>query len=111
MHFAVFRTISLIILFSVAALAQSPAKWSLSTDAKGPMLANGDAFKANVKADIETGWHLYALEQPEGGPIATTIKFSEGAPFEITGKIESPKPVTKVDPLFIGLDGKALVTK
>ena len=111
MHFAVFRTISLIILFSVAALAQSPAKWSLSTDAKGPMLANGDAFKANVKADIETGWHLYALEQPEGGPIATTIKVSEGAPFEITGKIESPKPVTKVDPLFIGLDGKALVTK
>src|SRR5205814_5116496 len=68
-------------------------------------------LNASLKAEIEKGWHLYALEQPEGGPIATTIKVTEGVPFLIDGKIVSPKTIVRQDPLFTGLDGKPLVTK
>ena len=74
------------------------------------MLTKDQAIKAVLKADIDPGWHLYALDQPKGGPIATTIKIAEGTPFEITGNIESPKPEVKPDPNFI-VDGKPLETR
>jgi thiol:disulfide interchange protein DsbD len=92
-------------------LAQNPSSWSLSSDKQEKELKSGEAITANLKADIESGWHLYALEQPKGGPIATTIKVSEGSPFEIAGKITSPKPIQKIEELFVGEDGKPLETK
>jgi len=108
---SVFRLIIAIIFLSIAGLAQNPAAWSLSSESSGRSLKSGALFNANLKAEIEPGWHLYALEQPEGGPVATTVKITEGQPFEIAGKIESPKPITKTDPLFTGADGKPLDTK
>src|SRR5258708_6378161 len=111
MYRSVFRITFFVVLLSVAAAAQNPAKWTVSSDAKDKTLKAGDPFKAALKAEIEAGWHLYALEQPEGGPIATTIKITEGQPFEISGKIESPKPIVRQDALFTGTDGKPLQTK
>lgn len=107
----ILRTLIAITLFSVSAFAQNPAKWSLSSDTKESTLKAGSTAKAALKAEIESGWNLYALEQPEGGPIATTINISEGSSFEISGKIESPKPKVKLDELFTGFDGKPLETK
>ncbi|MEJ7624638.1 MAG: cytochrome c biogenesis protein CcdA [Pyrinomonadaceae bacterium] len=91
--------------------AQEPAKWTLSTDRPAATLKSGDSIQANLQANIEAGWKLYALEQPEGGPIATTIKVTEGLPFALGGKIVSPKPTVETDELFVGMDGKALETK
>ena len=108
---AVFKIVFTVILFSSAGFAQNPAKWSLSSDSKDKTLKSADIIKAELKAAIESGWHLYALEQPEGGPVATTIKITEGKTFEISGEIASPKPTEKTDPLFTGLDGKPLQTK
>ncbi len=108
---AVFSIVFAVIIFSTAVFAQNPAKWSLSSTSKDKTLKSGDVFKADLKAEIESGWHLYALEQPAGGPVATTIKITEGKTFEISGKIESPKPTLKIDPLFTGGDGKPLETK
>lgn len=98
-------------LLAISATAQSPAKWSLGLDPKAAQLENHGRIKLSLKVEIDKGWHLYALEQPEGGPIATTIKVTEGKPFKIDGKIESPRSTVKQDPLFTGTDGKALVTK
>ena len=99
-----------VLVLAVGGFAQNPAKWSLSSEAKGRPLTSGETFNAELKADIEPGWHLYALEQPAGGPIATTIKVTQGKPFEITGKIESPKPTIKADPNF-PVNGKPLETQ
>ncbi len=91
----------LILVLPVFVLAQNPAKWSLESDAKGKSLKAGEKFKAALRAEIEDGWHLYALEQPEGGPIATTVKVAENVPFIIEGKIATtPEPVTEFDPNF-----------
>jgi thiol:disulfide interchange protein DsbD len=81
-------------------LAQNPTKWSLESDAKGKTLKKDETFKAKLKAEIEGDWHLYAVEQPEGGPFPTKITVSENVPFEINGKIETTAPITKFDPNF-----------
>lgn len=107
-----FRVLLFGVVLASAVLAQNPSAWSLTSDAKGRSLVSGELIKADLKAEIESGWKLYALEQPAGGPIATTIKISQGAPFEIAGQVvSSPKPKQEVDELFVGEDGKPLVTK
>lgn len=96
---------------SVAAVAQNPTKWSIESDAKGKQLKTGETVTIQLKAEIEGDWHLYSLEQPKGGPIATTIKVTEDGQFEIHGKIgETPAPKVQPDPNFI-IDGKPLETK
>ncbi|MGB7208254.1 MAG: cytochrome c biogenesis protein CcdA [Pyrinomonadaceae bacterium] len=100
----------LFLLLPLAALGQNPAKWTLESDAKSRSLKSSESVNVTLKAEVEPGWHLYALDQPAGGPIATTIKIAEGRPFEILGDIRSPKPKTAPDPNFI-VDGKPLETK
>ena len=89
-----------VLLAAVGAIAQNPARWSLHSDAQGKKMTANLNFKAELKADIEPGWHLYALEQPAGGPIATTISVTKDKPFTLDGKIDSPEPKTKFDPNF-----------
>ena len=38
-----------------------------------------------VTATLEEGWHLYAISQKPGGPIATRIKVSEDSPRQVAG--------------------------
>jgi thiol:disulfide interchange protein len=90
----------LILVLPVFALAQNPARWSLESGAKGKSLKQGEKFKAALKAEIEDGWHLYALEQPDGGPVPTTVKVGENVPFILEEKVTTPTPVTKFDPNF-----------
>lgn len=104
--FIKFRPQVLIILFTailmlpVISFAQNPVSWSLESNAKGKTLKSGEKIQAKLKAKIEGNWHLYAVEQPEGGPFPTQITIVENLPFEIDGKITSPEPITKFDPNF-----------
>lgn len=99
-----------ILLLPIAALAQNPTKWSLDSDVEDRAVTQGESFKAVLTAEIEADWHLYALDQPIGGPVATTIKIAEGRLFEIVGEVESPKPIVEPDPNFL-VDDKPLETK
>ncbi|HEV8157409.1 MAG TPA: cytochrome c biogenesis protein CcdA, partial [Pyrinomonadaceae bacterium] len=108
------RKLKFIIIFllvvPVVSLAQNPTKWSLESDAKGKTFRKDEIFKAKLKAEIEDGWHLYAVEQPEGGPFPTKITLADNAPFVIDGKIESANPIVKPDLNFL-VDDKPLETK
>lgn len=88
------------LLFPVLTFGQNPVSWSLESDAKSKTLKAEEKFKAKLKAKIEGVWHLYAVEQPEGGPFPTKITVSENLPFQLDGKTESPAPITKFDPNF-----------
>lgn len=96
----VFQLCCVIFLFAICVLGQNPTKWSLESDAKGKTLQTNENFSAKLKAEVEGDWHLYALEQPAGGPVATTIKVPEGKPFKINGEITAPEPITEFDPNF-----------
>ena len=104
------RFLAVIVLLAAAAFGQNPTKWTLESDWKGKDVKAGEAVKAVLKTEVEPGWHLYSLDQPKGGPIATTIKVAEGSQYEISGKIETPAPKVQPDPNFI-VDGKALETE
>ncbi len=90
----------LVLLLSFSALAQNPVSWSLESDAKGKSFKADEKFSAKLKANIEGEWHLYAVEQPSGGPFPTKITVVENLPFAIEGKTVSPEPITKFDPNF-----------
>jgi thiol:disulfide interchange protein len=108
MHiFAFSKRLLQIIFFSlvmtalpVISLAQNPITWNLDSEAKGKSLKADEAFKVKLNATLEEGWHLYALEQPAGGPIATKISLPNDSPFKLDGKIISQNPKTAFDPNF-----------
>lgn len=77
----------------------NPAKWSLKVENQGKKLVKDDNFIALLSVEIEKGWHLYALEKIDGGPIPTRIVLTENQPFEL-GKIEFPPPVETDDTVF-----------
>ena len=92
--------VAAIFTLPIISFAQNPVSWLLESDAKGKTLQTGEKFQAKLKAKIEGEWHLYAVEQPEGGPYPTKITVAENLPFELDGKIISPAPITKFDPNF-----------
>lgn len=77
----------------------NPVKWSLAVEETLKPPNKGDVFNVVLKAEIEKGWHLYALEKTEGGPIATRIFLADETLFEL-GKIEAPKPLEFDDTSF-----------
>ncbi len=89
-----------VLVLPLVSFAQAPVSWSLESVAKGKTLKAEEKIKAKLKANIEGNWHLYAVEQPEGGPFPTKITIPEILPFKIDGKIESSEPITKFDPNF-----------
>ncbi len=93
-------TFILVVLSVLGVSAQNPVSWTLEFEPKGKPAAVGKTFKVRLKATIEAPWHLYAVEQPDGGPIPTTITTSAPETFAIDGKITSPKPITKFDENF-----------
>ena len=96
----VLSSLFFIFFFVVTGFAQNPVTWSLQSDPKGKPAENLKSFKVRLSAAIEAPWHLYAVEQPEGGPIPTTITSAAPEAFAINGKITSPPPVTKFDENF-----------
>lgn len=89
-----------ILILPAISFAQNPVSWSLESTAKGKTADTVETFKVKLKANIEGDWHLYAVEQPEGGPFPTKISATESVPFQIAGNITSPAPITKFDPNF-----------
>ncbi len=101
--------ILILLAIPIVASGQNPTKWSLAPGPVNERLSSGDEASVKLNVKIEPGWHLYALDQPAGGPIPTTIKITEGTPFELRD-VTSPPPISKPDPLFI-VEGKPLETR
>ncbi len=99
-----------ILILPLFSFAQNPVSWSLESGAKGKTLKAGEKIKARLEANIEGKWHLYAVEQPEGGPFPTKITIAENLPFAIEGNTSSPAPITRFDPNF-NLDTKFFAEK
>lgn len=73
-----------------------PVKWSTSAER-----ISDTEYKLISKASIAPGWHLYAQQVPDDGPIATlfTYKITEGN-FKLIGITEEGEGKTIDDPIF-----------
>ena len=79
---------------------KEPIKWVLKANLPDKPLKPGEKFTLELTAAIESGWHLYAQEQEEGGPTPTRINMPSEQPFEQAGTIESSEPKVAMDPNF-----------
>lgn len=87
--------------FATAA-TPTPATWSVQGPAKA--VAPGSTFALRLTAAIQPGWHLYALEEPDGGPLPTVIGLSEGDPLTLLDVTE-PDPHKVLDPVTSAIAG------
>jgi thiol:disulfide interchange protein len=81
------------------ARAQDPIHWTLTFSSKDPVLP-GKRIDATLTAKIDKGWHLYALEEPAGGPLPTVIVVATPKPFALAGPIGVPPGTRAFDPNF-----------
>ena len=81
-------------------LPKEPIRWSIKAELPDRPLKPGEQFTVRLTAVIEEHWHLYGLEQAEGGPIPTRIVLPGDQPFEQAGRIEAAEPKTEMDPNF-----------
>lgn len=87
-----------VVCVALGAAAQS-AKWRttvrMTSDTEGVV---------TVKAIIPEGFHLYGMEMPEGGPVATSLDFTASAGVRMLGTTGfTPQPATARDDAF-GMD-------
>jgi hypothetical protein len=90
--------LTLLFASTAFAAAQVPgtAKWEASVQ---PASAQG-LLVVNVTAQIEKGWHIYALSQAPGGPTPLRIAVEPGAPYQVAGSIEGTVPQKHHDASF-----------
>lgn len=87
-----------LVFASLVSAAENPVAWTVKAPSKA--VANGQKTTLLLVAEIKPGWHLYALDLPEGGPIPTEISLASGQPFELAGAVEAPKAHSIFDPNF-----------
>jgi len=66
-----------------------PIKWNIQ-------LKPGGSYQEIVfKASIESGWHLYHMDLPDGGPVPTTFHFEKTEGAKLIGKTTATSKVIK----------------
>lgn len=83
-------------LIAINAQILDPVKWTIKMI---PVEAN--EFDISFQAKLDAGWHLYDMNLPEGGPIATTFTFEKTEGVELVGDvIATSRPIKKHDISF-----------
>ena len=74
----------------------NPVSWSFEKKQ-----VDGNLYELLFKATIDENWHLYGLNIPEGGPIATSVNFNDSENYTLEGS-PTPEPRAKIkhDPSF-----------
>src|SRR5262249_6382960 len=81
-----------------ASADEIPVTWSVKSVAR-KAVTRGMSVTVRLGATIQSGWHLYGLDEPEGGPTATQISLADDHGYEL-GSIGSAKPIELMDPNF-----------
>jgi DsbC/DsbD-like thiol-disulfide interchange protein len=76
-----------------------PVQWTFTASARdSSSMHEGATAVAHLHAQIQHGWHVYALDQGPGGPVPMRISVPERQPFAIDGDIVAPTPKRAFDP-------------
>ncbi len=84
---------------SAADISTETVQWIASVVPAGPVKYGGTAT-LELSAEVQKGWHVYALTQPEGGPTALRISLDENDVAQIAGTPLGTVPERKHDPSF-----------
>ena len=89
-------------LSCVAAAAQGsvqPVSWSISA-VPGASSKPGSHLTLNLTAHIDDGWHVYALNQAEGGPTPLRVTADPNGIVQLAGTPCGSSPIKKHDSSF-----------
>jgi len=93
------RALLLLLLVSGAKLfsqVQDPVSWSFKYDKTGE-----NTYEVVMTAGIDQGWHMYSMDIPAGGPIATSFAFETATGYSVAGNVYAvTKPEVKFDQSF-----------
>lgn len=81
---------------TVGAYAQSIIAWEFTGKKTGKNEAT-----LYFTAIIDEGWHLYSMQQEEGGPVPTSIELESSNQYEVVGKIIEPTPLKELSSIFM----------
>jgi Disulphide bond corrector protein DsbC len=79
--------------------APQPVQWKALLVAEA-RVKQGARVSIDVTGKVDEGWHVYALTQPSGGPIALRVSLDENAVAESHGPITGTEPIKRKDPSF-----------
>lgn len=84
--------LTLVLLGCLSAVSQiiTPLTWKMSLE-----MANEREGSMRFKATVEEGWHFYALQMPDDGPLATQFEFERLDGVELVGGITPSRPATE----------------
>ena len=89
-----------------SAQVYDPVTWDFGYEKTGDK-----QYELVFTASVETNWHIYAMDLPDGGPIPTSFTFDTVPGFKFDGKAyEVTKPVEVLDEAF-GFKIKTFSTK
>lgn len=89
--------VSILSVLLACAQMVDPIQWN----AKVSVDDDQHAGKVVLSANVESGWHLYALSLPEGGPNPTIIKFETTPGIKLNGELQpSASATVAVDMIF-----------
>jgi len=86
-----------LISIALAEPAPNPVHWSCQAPQRP--LRSGATFTVKLLARIDPGWHLYGLEQDEGGPFPAKISLADDAILRL-GSVHASKPIEFFDTNF-----------
>ena len=92
-------TVFTLFISSLTLLSQvyDPVKWNFASTKK-----SGNVYELRFTANIQKGWHMYGLNIPEGGPVATSFNFENDSLLPFKGKITPViKPLVEFDSTFM----------
>jgi hypothetical protein len=99
-------TVLLVACVSSFSQIQAPVKWDYSAKK-----ISSTMYEVHLTANIGGKWHLYSQTTPDGGPVQTSIKFSNNPLVVLQGPAkEVGKLQQKHEPLF-GVDVKQFAGK
>lgn len=74
-----------------------PVEWEFSTRA-----LDKDTYEVIMTASMEHPWHIYSQFMEDGGPVPTTITFTENPAIQLIGEAkEDGIPIEKYEDVFM----------
>lgn len=85
---------TLFVLIATASRSYSetpnPVVWAVQSAPHGSVKP-GSRFSIKIIGTIQPGWHIYAMEEPDGSPMATQVGITESDPARVL-RITASKP-------------------
>ncbi|WP_452223553.1 cytochrome c biogenesis protein CcdA [Lacinutrix chionoecetis] len=94
-HFLTLLIFTFISLNTVKAQVYKPVEWTTTVEK-----ISDTEYNLVAIATIEKGWHLYAQNVPENGPVPTTFVFEDNKNYETIDNVKEENGHTVDDPVF-----------